>query len=777
MKNSDLIEELGSNFIEYAVCCNTDRAIPDATSGLKPVAKRILWGAHQMGASSSKPHVKSATIVGEVMGKYHPHGDSSIYQAMARLAQDWVMRYPLIDWHGGKGNIIGAGPSADRYTEARLSKLAEAGMLQNINKKNVKFGLNFSDTLDEPDTLPSIFPNLLCNPNSGIGVALACNWAPHNLKEVTQAICNYIDGKEPMLPGPDFPTGGTIINKDDIPAIMQTGHGTVKVRGNYRIEKNKIIFYEVPYGVTIEPLKDEVSAVCNEKQIEGISRIYDDTNKKSGVRFVIECEKSADPDVVVQQLFLKTSLQSSFSYNQVALVDKKPVELNLKDCIKIYIDHNINCLKKETEYDMKKAQARLHIVEGLLIALEDIDNVIKIIRGSEDPEKDLMARYPIDEIQAKAILDIRLAKLAKLESVKFQAERDELKEKIQSLQNLLNSTEQQLVVIKDRLIALTSKFGDDRKTKLEQIELPKAPKKEKPEIIPEDCVVVVTQSSLIKRIPSKSFRTQKRNTAGIKNGDDIIAYTTRTNTVDTLMVFSNSGRMYRLPVNGIPEGTNVSRGVSLRTLVKFMDDSEIPIAYSSLKQDTTAKYVFFVTKNGLVKRVPIQEYQNTKKTTGIKALNLREDDLLAAVTFIEEEQIMLFTKNGMSIRFNSTELPISSRTAQGVKGINLSEDDEVITCLPIHKSTDYLAIVSSDGYGKKVELKEFSSQARGGKGLIVCKNEVIGAALVDDNDSLLISGNKTSVKIDATELPLVSRIAQGNILIKDNDRVVSISKI
>lgn len=776
METNDLIQELSTNFIEYAAEVNEDRAIPDSRSGLKPVAKRILWGASQMGAASSKPHVKSATIVGEVMGKYHPHGDSSIYLAMARLSQDWVMRYPLIDWHGSKGSIIGAGPAASRYTEARLSKLAEQGMLENIKKKNVDFELNFSDSLDEPSTLPAIFPNLLCNPNTGIGVSLACNWAPHNLREVTQAICDYIDGKEPSLPGPDFPTGGTIINKNDIPTIMATGHGSVKIRGSYKIEKNKIIFYEIPYGLTIEPLIESISAACDEKQVEGVRRIYDDTNKKVGVRVVIECEKTAIPDVVVQQLFLKTPLQSSFSYNQVALVNNTPTELALKDCIKIYVDHNQDCIKKETQYDITKAELRLHIVKGLLIALEDIDNVIKIIKGSEDPLKDLMDKYPIDEVQTKAILDIRLAKLAKLEKLKFEAERDELKEKIESLQNFLLSSEQQLNLIKKRLVDLTSKFGDERKTKLEQIELPKAPKKDKPEIIPEDCVVVITESGLVKRIPSKSFRTQKRNSVGVKNSDDIISYTTRTNTVDTLMVFSNTGRMFRLAVNLIPEGTNVSRGVSLKTLIKI-EDNEYPIAYSSLKNDTTAKYVFFATKKGIVKRVLLDDYRETKRATGIIALNLREGDQLAAVTFIEDENIMLFTKKGMSIRFASTELPISSRIAQGVKGINLADGDEVITCLPIHKITDHLAIVSTNGNGKKVDLKEFTIQGRGGKGLVVSKTEVAGAAFVDDSDSLLISGNRTSVRIEAKDIPIQGRTTQGVILIKDNEKVVSISKI
>lgn len=775
MQTSDLVNELSTNFIEYAAEVNEDRAIPDSRSGLKPVAKRILWGAQQMGAASSKPHIKSATIVGEVMGKYHPHGDSSIYQAMARLAQDWIMRYPLIDWHGSKGSIIGAGPAAPRYTEARLSKLAEGGMLNSIKKKNVDFGLNFSDTLDEPDTLPSAFPNLLCNPNTGIGVAIACNWAPHNLREVAQAIYDYIDGKEPTLPGPDFPTGGTIINKNDIPAIMQTGHGTVKVRGNYKIEKNKIVFYEIPYGLSIQSLLEEFDAENKKTPFEGIKRAYDDTNKR-GVRLIIECTKGADPDSIVKALFARTSLQSSFSYNQVALVGGNPKELNLKECVEIYVNHNLDCIRRETSYDLQKAKARLHIVKGLLIALEDIDNVIKIIRGSEDPEKDLMAKYPIDLDQAKAILDIRLARLAKLEKVKFQAEADELAKTISGLFDFLSNTELQLAEIKTRLGEIVKKWGDDRKTKLEQIDLPKAAKKEKPEVIPEDCVVVITQTGLVKRIPSKSFRTQKRNTVGVKNGDDVIAYTTRTNTVDTMIIFSSAGRMFRLNVDLIPEGTNVSRGTSLRSLVK-MNDSEYPMAYVSLKNDTTAKYVFFATKNGLIKKVSLDEYRNTKKTTGIIALTLREGDLLAAVTFISDEQMMLFTKNGMAIRFNSTDLSPTSRIAQGVKGINLNEGDQVIMCLPVHKETDNLALVSADGFGKRVASNEFTSQGRGGKGVMVYKGEVAGVAFVDDSDSLLISGDKTSVKIDAKDLPLLQRAASGNMVIKDNGKVVSMTKI
>lgn len=774
MKTSDLTQELGSNFIEYAVEVNTDRAIPDAKSGLKPVAKRILWGAYNMGALYSKPHVKSATVVGEVMGKYHPHGDVSIYLAMARLAQDWIMRYPLIDWHGNKGNIIGANPSADRYTEARLAKLSEDGMLNNIKKKNVKFGLNFSDTLDEPDTLPAIFPNLLCNPNTGIGVAMACNWAPHNLGEVAQAIFDYIDGKEPMLPGPDFPTGGIIINKNDIPQIMRTGRGSVKIRGKYRVEKNKLIFYEIPYGTTIQDLLENIAAACDEKLVEGVSKIYDDSNKK-GVKLVIECDKAAEPDVVAQRLFNHTDLQSSFSYNQVALVDKTPTELSLKDCIKIYLNHNTDCLIKEVTFDKKKAQDRLHIVEGLLIALSNIDDVIHIIREADNPEAELMKKYKLTEAQTDAILDMRLSRLRKLEKSKYEDEKVELESKIKSYIELLDSTELQLTTIKERLQNLVNKYGDTRRTDLMQIAITKE-EKAKVEIIPEDCVVVITQSNLIKRIPVKSFRTQKRNSAGVKNGDDIIAYMVKTNTLDNLMVFSSAGKMYRLAVNNIPEGTNVSRGVSLSTLVKF-NTGEMGVAYSSLKHDTSAKFVFFATKNGLTKRVPLDEYRSTKKSTGVIALNLREGDKLTTVTFIEHEDMILITKDGMSIRFATKDMPISSRTAQGVKGIALREGDEVITCLPVHKNSDNLALIAAAGIGKKVPLSEFTVQNRGGRGLVCYKDIVVGAALVDEDDSLLISGDRTSIRIDVKELPLLSRGSQGNAVIKNNTKIVSVVKI
>ena len=465
MKN-DLVNELGLNFIEYAVAVNSDRAIPDAKSGLKPVAKRILYGAYDCGFSSSKPHVKCANIVGNVMAEWHPHGDSSIYGALVRLSQPWVMRYPLIDFHGSNGNIDGDGPAAYRYTEARLSKFTEEGLLAGIKKKNVDFIPNYSETKDEPVTLPAIFPNLLCNPNAGIGVAMACSWACHNLNEVADAIYAYMDGEEPMLPGPDFPTGGLIINKNDIPNIMRTGHGSVKIRGKYNIEGNNIVFYEIPYGVGTEALMNQIGEAADSEKIKGIVDIRNESNKK-GYRLVIECDKKASALTIVNKLFAETNLQTSFSYNQVALIDKTPTELNLKDCIKIYIEHNLECIKKEAQFDLEKASKRYEVVEGLLRALEDIDNIIALIKSSDNSkhaEQNLIEKYSFTENQAKAICAMKLGSLAKLEAVELNTEKADLAKIISDKNILINEETARLSELRTRLMTFVAKYRDPRRT-------------------------------------------------------------------------------------------------------------------------------------------------------------------------------------------------------------------------------------------------------------------------------------------------------------------------
>lgn len=771
MQQNDIYKELSVNFIEYAVACNTDRAIPDAKSGLKPVAKRILYDMYVNGFASNKPHVKCARTVGDTMGKFHPHGDSSIYGALVRLSQPWILRYPLIDFHGNQGSINGDGPASMRYTEARLSKIAEEGLLNGLKKKNVEFIPNYDETEEEPVTLPAIFPNLLCNPNTGIGVAMACNWLPHNLKEVAQAIYDYMDGKEVILPGPDFPTGGLIINSKDIPKIMATGHGSVKVRARYEVKKNNLIFYEIPYGTIVENILAEIGEVCEAKEIEGIVEARDETNNK-GVRIVIECKKDVNPDAIAQKLYAKTNLQTSISYNQVALINKTPTEMNLVDCIKVYIDHNIDCLKKELACELEKAKARLHIVEGLLIALEDIDNVIALIKKSESSsaaKEALIKKYNLSDIQAKSILAMRLSSLAKLEKLELENEKKELIDKITDIEDILVKTERQLSIIRERLETIVKKFGDDRKTELTHIDI-KPEEKEIAQVIPEDCVVIITGAGNIKRIPKKSFKTQRRNGKGIKTDDDAILEAIDTNTIDTMMFFTNLGKMYRLVVDNIPETTNAGRGIPVSSLVNF-DKNETMIAATSLHRHSTAKYVVFITKQGIIKKTLLDEYTKVKRSTGIQAIKLKEGDSIATVTFLNEEELILISKNGMSIHFATEDISPIGRVATGVKSIKLDEEDYVLTALPVHKETDTVALFTSGGYGKKVPIKEFPIQGRVGKGVYCYKldktvGNIVGAAMVSDEDNILIMGRPNSICVSAKEIPLIGRTGQGNIMIK-----------
>ena len=775
MQTNELVKELSTNFIEYAVAVNSDRSIPDAKCGLKPVARRILWGAYDGGYTSSKEHAKCARIVGDVMGRWHPHGDSSIYGALVRMSQPWIMRYPLIDFHGNMGNIDGDGPAAYRYTNARLAKISEDGLLSGIKKKVVDFIPNYDENDFEPITLPSIFPNLLCNPNSGIGVAMACNWAPHNLTEVAQAIYDFIDGKEPMLPGPDFPTGGVVINKDDIPNIMKTGRGSVKVRGKYKIEKNCIIFYEIPYEVKTENLLKEIGDLCDSKEIEGIVDIRNESGKK-GLRIVLECEKAMNPESLLPKLFAKTSLQISFSYNQIALVDKTPVELNLKQCIEIYVKHNISCLIKSNQYDLNKAKDRLEIVDGLLKALEDIDNIIALIKSSESAaaaQKSLISKYKFTEAQAKAIVDMKLGRLAGLEKIELNQESKDLHNEIDRILKFLSDETLQKEELKRLLSELVKKYGDKRRTELAQIETPKADK-EIETVTPEDCVVIMTKDGYIKRIPTAAFKVQKRNGKGVKS-DDIPLGTISTNTIDTLMLFTNQGKMYRLLVDSVPVGTNASKGVNINSIIK-MDTSESVSAITSLYRKTSAEYVVFVTKSGMIKKTKISEYDNGRKNCGIAAIKLKEDDSLVYVTFLKDEDLILLTHNGYGIHFNTKDISPIGRVAMGVKGIKLSEDDYVVKAIPIHKTTDKIAIFTTGGMGKRMSLDEIPIQIRGGKGVKASPSEIIDAAMVSDEDNILVMGQPNSICISASELPELSRISLGNIVIKGSS-ILSITKI
>ena len=775
---NDVKQELGTNFIEYAVAVNTDRAIPDAKSGLKPVAKRIIWSAFEEGRLFSKPHVKAARIVGDVMGKYHPHGDSSIYLTMVRLAQEWALRYPLIDWHGNKGTQGGDGPAAQRYTEARLAKITEDGLLKGIKKKNVDFIPNYDETLEEPVTLPALFPNLLCNPNMGIGVAIACNWLPHNLIEVANAIYDYMDGKEPMLPGPDFPTGGTVINKNDVPTIMRTGHGSVKLRGKYKTEKNKIIFYEIPYGKTTEEIMNQIGELCDNKEIDGIVEIHDESNKK-GLRIVIQCNKDFNLNSIANKLFAKTDLQTSISYNQVALIDKTPTELNLKQAIEVYINHNVDCIVREAQFDIQKTKNRLHIIVGLIKALDIIDDIITMIKSSASAavaKETLQTKWGFSEAQAKAILDMKLSRLAKLEKEELEQEKKELETLLIKLQEIIDNPQKELRI---RLEEFVKKYGDARRTELVQIDI-KPEEKEIAEVVPVDVVVVTTQSGLIKKVPLTSFKVQRKGGKGIKSLNDAIMSAIKTNTVDYMMFFTNKGKMYRIVVDNIPDGTNATTGVPINSLIK-LEDNEKVIAVTSLHRQTIPQYAIFVTKNGLFKKTYLSEYLTTKRNAGIAAIKMKEDDSVRSVIFQDNEDMMIITKLGMSIKFRTTDINPLGRVAMGVKGINLNEGDEVIMALPIHKETDEIAVFTESGLGKKVKLSDFPLQSRGGKGTIVYKTtlgaSLVGALMVSDEDNILISGNKSSICISAKDVPSLGRTGVGNILIKDNKRVDSITKI
>lgn len=775
MQTSDLIQELGTNFIEYAAAVNTDRAIPDARDGLKPVAKRILWSAFEEKRLSNKPHVKSARIVGDVMGKYHPHGDSSIYGAMVRLSQPWVMRYPLIDWHGSNGNITGDGPAAARYTEARLAKITEDGLLNHIKENNVDFIPNYDESLEEPVCLPSSFPNLLCNPNSGIGVAMACSWAPHNLKDVVVAICDYMDGMVPYIPAPDFPTGGLIINGDECKDIISKGRGSVKIRARYKIEDNKIIFYEVPYGETIENLLKELGDACDKGEITGVKDAHDESNKK-GIRIVVEVGKGMEPFTIAERIYAKTNFQTSFSYNQVALVNKTPMELGLKDCCRIYIEHNKECLIKELNFNLQKAKERLEIVEGLLKALEDIDNIIALIKSSENStiaKESLISKYNFTEPQAKAILAMRLSSLTKLDSVEINKEAKELNEKIKNINAILSDEKLQLDHIKRRLKELVDKYGDERKTEVTNIEI-KTEEKAKKEVVPEDVVVVINQAGDIKRIPKMSFKIQKKAGKGIKTADENILSSFATNTLDAIMIFTSAGKMYKLPVDKIPEGNNTTKGINLNTFFTFATNEKIQAAIN-LKEDTNAEYVIFFTKEGIVKKTLLEEYKSIKKNIGTQAIKLKEGDKLASVTFLKDEEVIILTKKGLVSRIRSVDITPTGRATMGRKGIKLMKDDEVLLGIPISKveKDKYLIAGTEKGVVVKVNINEFTTGMLNRVGQkcikLAAADIIINGMICDNNDNLLIIGTQHSKAINVAELSQTSRDSSGRAVVKDEN--------
>ena len=783
-----IIGEVEQSFLDYSLSVITDRAIPSAEDGLKPVARRILWDMFDKGYRNDKKFVKCAQPVGDTMGRFHPHGDSSIYGALVWLSQPWNMRYPLIAFHGNNGSRDGDEAAAYRYTECKLSKMGEE-MLADIKKDTVDWQLAYTDVEDEPIYLPGRIPNLIVNGTSGIAVAMACSFAPHNLNEVMDAAIHVTqnpdcDIKEILnyISGPDFPTGGLIINKDELPAAYLTGKGRARIRGEYKIESDKrgdsIIFTSIPYKVSKEDLVKEIDKLCEEGKLENITAIRDESNK-DGVRFVIELAKGASTEPVIAKLFKLTRLEDTYSFNQVALVDKKPQLLNIKQLLSIYIDHQKDVLLRKTKYEADKIAARIHILEGLLKALEDIDNIITLIKKSESAaaaKVALMNQYGFSEAQAKAILDMKLSKLAKLEKVEIENEKAELTVELARLNAILENPVPELI---NGFNGLKKAYGDARRSTITQVASTKE-EKEIEFVEPEKCVVIMTEGGLVKRIPATSFRTQKRNGKGVKTQDDITHAVIRTNTIDSLMIFSDKGKMYRLLVNDVPVGTNVSKGQSIKSLINMEMDEQPAVMYS-IYRDTDAAYVLFVTKNGLVKKTSLEEYVKTKKKTGIAAISIKDGDELATVSLVKDEQLIIVTANGMAIRFDSKEVSPTSRATSGVKGINLAEGDSVVAAIPVRNVNDKLAVFVYGGMAKKFDLSELPVQKRAGKGLMCYKptettGKVVAATLVEDGDNVLILGDKSSICIEASEIPNLGRASIGNVVIK-NSKVLSVSKV
>lgn len=707
------------------------------------------------------------------------------------MAQDWSLRYPLVEGQGNFGSVDGDGAAAMRYTEARMSKIT-LEMLRDLKKDVVDFQPNFSEDLEEPMVLPSRIPNLLLNGTSGIAVGMACSFAPHNINEVIDGIIATINNRDitveelhkEYIKAPDFPTGGTIINQHELLNGYKTGKGRVRIRGKYNVEKigrrECLVFYEIPYGVKKEKLIEDIAKLCEDKSIEGITDIRD-TSNKHGMRIEIEVKKDINPDVIANHLFRLSALEDTYSLNHTAIVNKSPKVLNLKELIEVYIDHQVEVITRRTQFDLRKIDARLHIIEGLLKALEDIDNVIALIKASNNVQiaiEGLMKKYSLSEIQAKAIVEMKLRKLTGLEKVELEQENKELVEEANHLKSILGSTEVLNSVLIDELNEIKSNYGDARKTDVTNI-IVKTDEKDIQYVQPEEVVVVMTKAGNVKKIPAKSFKVQNRNGKGVKNQDDIILDVIRTNTIDTLMVFTALGKMYRLVVDQVPTGTNSSRGVAIHTLVK-MEEHDKAIAITSLKRKTDAEFVVSVSEQGMIKKTKLEEYMKAKKS-GIAAVGLREGDSIANIVFIKDEQLILVSERGMSIRFKTDNIGSVGRTAIGVRGMKIAEGDRVVAALPINKDTDELAIFSQYGMAKRTPLKEYPVQGRDGKGTITYKPNdttgvVVSAALVEDKDNVLVVGDQTSICISAKDIPSLGKASLGNIMIKGNN-VMSVTKI
>ncbi|MBT9775390.1 DNA gyrase subunit A [Clostridium sp. MCC353] len=800
----DLKKTMETSYIDYAMSVIASRALPDVRDGLKPVQRRILFSMIELNNGPDKPHRKCARIVGDTMGKYHPHGDSSIYGALVNMAQEWSTRYPLVDGHGNFGSVDGDGAAAMRYTEARLSKISME-MTADINKDTVDFTPNFDETEKEPVVLPSRYPNLLVNGTSGIAVGMATNIPPHNLREVIAAVVKIIDnhineGRETdmeelleIIKGPDFPTGATILGKMGIEEAYRTGRGKIRVRAVTNIEtmpngKSRIIATELPYMVNKARLIEKIADLVKEKKVDGITDLRDESDR-TGMRIVIELRRDVNANVILNQLLKHTQLQDTFGVIMLALVNNEPRVLNLVQMLNYYLDHQKDVVTRRTKYELNKAEERAHILEGLLIALDHIDEVIKIIRGSsnvQDAKMQLMERFSLSDPQAQAIVDMRLRALTGLEREKLENEYKDLMERIAYLKSILGDENLLLGVIKDEIQLISDKYGDDRRTAIGFDEFDMSME----DLIPdEEAIITMTNLGYIKRMSVDNFKSQNRGGKGIKGmqtiEEDYIEDLFLTTTHHYIMFFTNTGRVYRLKAYAIPEAGRTARGTAIINLLQLLPGEKIT-AIIPMKEYDDDKYLFMATKNGMVKKTPMKEYENVRKN-GLQAIVLRENDELIEVKATDNQKdIFMVTKKGQCIRFEETDVRVTGRVSMGVIGMKLDDGDEIVG-MQVDTQGEYLLIVSANGMGKRTNIDEFTPQKRGGKGVrcykIVDKTgDIVGAKLVhDDHDIMLITTEGIIIRISVSDISIIGRNTSGvklmNIDANSDITVASIAKV
>lgn len=798
----DLQKTMEKSYIDYAMSVIASRALPDVRDGLKPVQRRVLYSMIELNNGPDKPHRKCARIVGDTMGKYHPHGDSSIYGALVNMAQDWSTRYPLVDGHGNFGSVDGDGAAAMRYTEARLSKISME-LTADINKNTVDFAPNFDETEKEPVVLPARFPNLLVNGTSGIAVGMATNIPPHNLKEIINAVVKIIDDqiadKEEttieeileIVKGPDFPTGGTILGTRGIEEAYRTGRGKIRVRAVTNIEtmpngKSRIIVTELPYMVNKARLIEKIAEMVRDKRIDGITDLSDQSSRE-GMRVVIELRRDVNANVILNQLFKHTQLQDTFGVIMLALVNNEPKVMNLLEMLHHYLKHQEEVVTRRTQYELNKAEERAHILEGLLIALDNIDEVIKIIRGSQTVQiakAELIERFGLSEVQAQAIVDMRLRALTGLEREKLEAEYKELMEQISRLKAILADRKLLLEVIREEIIVIRDKYGDERRTSIGFDEFDISME----DLIPkEEVVITMTKLGYIKRMSNDTFKAQNRGGKGIKGmqtlEEDYVEELFMTHSHHYIMFFTNTGRVYRLKGYEIPEASRTSRGTAIINLLQLMPGEKIS-AVIPIDEYRDGEYLFMATKKGLVKKTPIKEYANVRKT-GLAAITLREEDELIEVKYTNNEQdILMVTKYGQCIRFSEKDVRSTGRTSMGVRGMNLSDRDEVIG-MQLDSQGSELLIVSEKGMGKRTDMVEFTRQNRGGKGVKCYKitektGNVVGVKAVNEDDEIMIINTEgIIIRMKCEGISVLGRITSGVKLInlKEGDIVASIAKV